>query len=174
MRLAGLYVEISISQRDDVFGWRRFEILGACRSKFWVRGESYYAGVRVVQDIIQQGSATNRNNLFAFNPDGKDPRSRLGIVAKAGGWITPDFQVEVTALGSQVRTSFNASPTTNDVNLQSISMTNLRGIYSLPYDISIMGTYGVSLDRSNVRGAFPAIFNSRSLQGSLQLERKLT
>jgi vitamin B12 transporter len=52
-------------------------------------------------------------------------------------------------------------------------MTNLRGIYSLPYDISIMGTYGVSLDRSNVRGAFPAIFNSRSLQGSLQLEKKL-
>ena len=129
-------------------------------------------GVRIVQDIIQQGSATNSNNIFAFNPD-KDPRSRLGIVAKAGGWITPNLQVEATALGSQVRTSFDASPTTDDVNLQSISMTNVRAIYSLPYDISIMGTYGASLDRSNVRGAFPAIFNSRSLQGSLQLEKKL-
>jgi len=138
-----------------------------------VRGETFYAGVRVVQDIIQQGSATNSNNVFGFNPD-KDPRSRIGIVAKAGGWITPDFQVEATALGSQVKTSFDASPTTDDVNLQSIAMTNLRGIYSLPYDISIMGTYGVSLDRSDVRGAFPAVFNSRSLQGSLQLEKKLT
>ncbi|SEK39945.1 TonB-dependent receptor domain-containing protein [Nitrosovibrio tenuis] len=137
-----------------------------------IRGESYYAGVRIVQDIIQQGSATNRNNIFAFNPD-KDPRSRLGIVAKAGGWITPDFQVEATALGSQVRTSFDASLTTDDVNLQSISMANLRAIYSLPRDISIMATYGGSLDRSNVRGAFPAIFNSHSLQGSLQLEKKL-
>ncbi|MDE2366306.1 MAG: TonB-dependent receptor, partial [Betaproteobacteria bacterium] len=140
-----------------------------------IRGESYYAGIRVVQDIIQQGPATNRNNPFAFNPNpDRDPRSRLGIVAKAGGWITPDFQVEATALGSQLRAPFNATPTTNDVNLQSISMTNLRGIYSLPHDISIMGTYGVSLDRSHVRGAFPAIFNSRSLQGALQLEKKLS
>lgn len=140
-----------------------------------VRGESYYAGVRIVQDIIQQGPATNKNNPFAFNPNSdRDPRSRLGIVVKAGGWITPDFQVEATALGSELRAPFNASPTTNDMNLQSISMANLRGIYSLPYNFSIMGTYGASLDRSNVRGAFPAIFNSRSLQGSLQLERKLT
>lgn len=68
-----------------------------------IRGDSYYAGVRVVQDIIQQGSATNSNNIFSFNPD-NDPRKRVGIVAKAGGWITPDFQIEVTALGSQVKT----------------------------------------------------------------------
>src|SRR3954453_6689376 len=138
-----------------------------------VRGESFYAGVRVVQDIIQQGSATNSNNVFAFNPD-KDPRRRIGVVAKAGGWVTPKFQMEATALGSGVKTSFDASPTTDDVNRQSIAMTNVRGIYSLPHDVSLMGTYGVSLDRSDVRGAFPAIFNSRSLQGSFQLEKKLT
>jgi vitamin B12 transporter len=137
-----------------------------------IRGDSYYAGIRVVQDIIQQGSATNSNNVFSFNPD-KDPRRRIGIVAKAGGWITPDFQIEATALGSGVRTSFDASPATDDVNRQSIAMANVRGIYSLPYNISIMGTYGTSLDRSRVTGAFPAIFNSRSLQGSLQLEKKL-
>ena len=138
-----------------------------------IRGESFYAGVRIVQDLINQGSATNNANLFSFNPD-KDPRLRVGMVAKAGGWVTPDFQLEGTALGSQVKTAFDASPITDDVNLQSIAMANVRAIYSLPYDISVMGTYGVSLDRSNVKGAFPAIFNSRSLQGSLQLERKLT
>ena len=137
-----------------------------------IRGDSYYAGVRVVQDIIQQGSATNSNNIFSFNPD-NDPRKRVGIVAKAGGWITPDFQIEATALGSEVKTSFDASPTTNDINLQSISMANLRGIYTLPRDFSVMATYGASADRSNVRGANPAIFNTRSLQGSLQLEKKL-
>lgn len=138
-----------------------------------IRGDSYYAGIRVVQDIIQQGSATNRNDTFGFNPD-NDPRRRIGIVAKAGGWVTPDFQVEATALGSGAHTAFDASPTSNDVNVQSISMANLRGIYSLPHDFSIMATYGGSLDRSNVRGAFPAIFNSHSLQGSLQLEKKLS
>ena len=121
-----------------------------------IRGESFYAGVRIVQDLINQGSATNNANLFSFNPD-KDPRMRVGMVAKAGGWVTPDFQLEGTALGSQVKTAFDASPITDDVNLQSIAMTNVRGIYSLPYDISVMGTYGVSLDRSNVKGAFPAI-----------------
>jgi vitamin B12 transporter len=137
-----------------------------------VRGDSYYAGIRVVQDIIRQGSATNSSNPFAFNPD-NDPRKRVGIVAKAGGWITPDFQVEATALGSEVKTSFDASPVTADMNLQSISMVNLRGIYLLPHDISLMATYGGSLDRSTVRGAFPAVFNSHSLQGSLQLEKKM-
>lgn len=141
-------------------------------SSFGIRGDSYYAGVRVVQDIIRQGSATNSSNSFAFNPD-NDPRKRVGVVAKAGGWITPDFQVEATALGSEVKTSFDASPTTADMNLQSIAMANLRGIYSLPHDFSVMATYGGSLDRSTVRGAFPAIFNTHSLQGSLQLEKKL-
>lgn len=138
-----------------------------------MRGDSYYAGVRVVQDIIRQGSATNSSNPFAFNPD-NDPRKRVGIVAKAGGWITPNFQVEATALGSEVKTSFDASPITADMNLQSISMANLRGIYSLPHDISLMATYGGSLDRSTLRGAFPAVFNSHSLQGSLQLEKKMS
>src|SRR5690242_16141164 len=163
-------IDIPKGMQFSAGGGSRFSERAA--ASFGVREESFYAGVRIVQDIIQQGSATNSNNIFAFNPD-KDPRSRLGMVAKAGGWITSNLQVEATALGSQVRTSFDASAATDDVNLQSISMTNLRGIYSLPYDISIMGTYGVSLDRSNVRGAFPAIFNSRSLQGSLQLEKKL-
>ena len=163
-------IDIPKGMQFSAGGGSRFSERAA--ASFGVREESFYAGVRIVQDIIQQGSATNSNNIFAFNPD-KDPRSRLGMVAKAGGWITPNLQVEATALGSQVRTSFDASPTTDDVNLQSISMTNVRAIYSLPYDISIMGTYGASLDRSNVRGAFPAIFNSRSLQGSLQLEKKL-
>lgn len=137
-----------------------------------IRGDSYYAGVRVVQDIIRQGSATNANNPFAFNPD-NDPRKRLGIVAKAGGWITPNFQVEATALGSEAKTSFDGSPVTADMNVQSISMANVRGIYSLPRDFSIMATYGGSLDRSTVRGAFPAIFNSHSLQATVQLEKKL-
>ncbi|PTR08149.1 outer membrane cobalamin receptor [Nitrosospira sp. Nsp5] len=139
---------------------------------FGVRGDSYYAGVRMVQDIIRQGSATNSNNPFAYNPD-NDPRKRIGMVAKAGGWITPDFQVEATALGSQVKTSFDASPTTADMNIQSIAMANLRGIYSLPRDFSVMGTVGASTDNSTVRGAFPAVFNSHSLQASGQLEKKL-
>lgn len=139
---------------------------------FGVRGDSYYAGVRMVQDIIRQGSATNSNNPFAYNPD-NDPRKRIGMVAKAGGWITPDFQVEATALGSQVKTSFDASPTTADMNIQSIAMANLRGIYSLPRDFSAMGTVGASTDNSTVRGAFPAVFNSHSLQASGQLEKKL-
>jgi vitamin B12 transporter len=137
-----------------------------------IRGDSYYAGIRMVQDIIRQGSATNSNNTFAFNPD-NDPRRRIGIVAKAGGWITPNFQVEATALGSEAHTAFDASPTSHDVNVQSISMANLRGIYSLPRDFSVMATYGGSADRSTVRGAFPAVFNTLALQGSLQLERKL-
>lgn len=137
-----------------------------------IRGDSYYAGVRIVQDIIRQGSATNSTNTFAFNPD-NDPRKRLGIVAKAGGWITPNFQVEATAMGSEVKTSFDASPVTTDMNVQSISMANVRGIYSLPRDFSVMATYGGSLDRSTVRGAFPAIFNSHSLQATVQLEKKL-
>ncbi len=137
------------------------------------RGDSYYAGVRVVQDIIHQGSTMNRNDTFgSFNPD-NDPRKRLGIVAKTGGWITPNFQVEATALTSAAKTSFDASPTSNDVNLQSISMANLRGIYSLPQNFSIMATYGGSLDRSTVRGAYPAIFNTQSLQATVQLEKKL-
>ncbi|MDN5881967.1 MAG: TonB-dependent receptor [Nitrosospira sp.] len=139
---------------------------------FGMRGDSYYAGIRVVQDIIRQGSATNANNPFAFNPD-NDPRKRLGVVAKAGGWITPNFQVEATALGSEVKTSFDGSPVTADLNVQSISMANLRGIYFLPRDFSIMATYGGSLDRSTVRGAFPAIFNSHSLQATVQLEKKM-
>lgn len=141
-------------------------------SSLGIRGDSYYAGVRVVQDIIRQGSATNSSNTFAFNPD-NDPRKRVGIVAKAGGWITPDFQVEATALGSEVKTSFDASPTTADMNIQSIAMANVRGIYSLPRDFSVMATYGGSVDRSTVRGAFPAVFNSHSLQASVQLEKKL-
>ena len=136
------------------------------------RGDHYYAGVRVVQDIIQQGSATN-SNYFGFNPD-KDPRKRLGIVAKAGGWITPELQIEATALTSSVRTSMDLSPNSTDVNLQSISMANLRGIYSLPRGYSIMATYGGSLDRSTMRGAYPAVFNTQSLQATLQLEKKLT
>ena len=37
-----------------------------------------------------------------------------------------------------------------------------------------MATYGGSLDRSTVRGAFPAVFNTQSLQSTLQLEKKLT
>lgn len=91
------------------------------------RGDNYYAGVRVVQDIIQQGSAMNSNDTFgSYNPD-KDPRKRLGIVAKAGGWITPELQVEATALTSVVKSSMDLSPNSNDVNLQSISMANLRG-----------------------------------------------
>ncbi|MDN5935427.1 MAG: TonB-dependent receptor [Nitrosospira sp.] len=139
---------------------------------FGMRGDSYYAGIRVVQDIIRQGSATNANNPFAFNPD-NDPRKRLGVVAKAGGWITPNFQVEATALGSEVKTSFDGSPVTADLNVQSISMANLRGIYFLPRDFSIMATYRGSLDRSTVRGAFPAIFNSHSLQATVQLEKKM-
>ncbi len=95
------------------------------------------------------------------------------MVAKAGGMDNTEFTGRGDRVRLPSRTSFDASPTTDDVNLQSISMTNVRGIYSLPYDISIMGTYGASLDRSNVRGAFPAIYNTRSLQGSLQLEKKL-
>jgi vitamin B12 transporter len=164
-------IDIPVGMLVSAGGGSRFSERSA--ASLGVRGESFYAGIRVVQDIIQQGSATNSNSVFSFNPD-KDPRSRIGVVAKAGGWITPDFQVEATALGSGVRTSFDASPATDDVNRQSIAMTNLRAIYSLPRDVSVMGTYGTSLDRSNVRGAFPAIFNSRSLQGSLQLEKKLT
>lgn len=138
------------------------------------RGDNYYAGVRVVQDIIQQGSAMNSNDTFgSYNPD-KDPRKRLGIVAKAGGWITPELQVEATALTSAVKSSMDLSPNSNDVNLQSISMANLRGVYSLPRGYSIMATYGGSLDRSTVRGAYPAVFNTQSLQATLQLEKKLT
>lgn len=59
------------------------------------------------------------------------------------------------------------------MNVQSISMANVRGIYSLPRNFSLMATYGGSLDRSTVRGAFPAIFNSHSLQATVQLEKKL-
>ena len=142
-------------------------------ASFGVRESNYYAGVRVVQDIINQGSASNANNVFAYNSD-NDMRKRVGVVAKAGGWIGSNLQIEATVLGSGVKTEFDGAPTGKDVNKQSISMANVRGIYSFPRDFNVMLTYGGSQDRSTLRGAYPAVFNTTSLQATAQLEKRMS
>lgn len=136
------------------------------------RDDRFHYGFRVVQDIINQGSATNANNLWSYNPDA-DIRKRVGMVAKAGGMVTDNLQVELTGLYSGVRTMYDGSATTNDLNLQAIGMGNMRAIYHLPDNMRAIASYGIATDRSTLRGSTPMVINTQSLQGNVQLEKDM-